>query len=168
MEPITSEQELKSLLEEGKITHDEYQQLLIAMCKQKSRSGEDFNPILKATDISSKKVPWQIWVVVVLLGLEGIENLCAIPGNFAALGWFLAKVIFICGLFKAWKWVFVAFQIIAGVHVLYFASAGEGVVSLINAVLMILCFTALRYYFPVKTQVNDLYHRSIPQEEQSN
>jgi hypothetical protein len=152
MEPITSEQELKSLLEEGKITHDEYQQLLVAMCKQKFRSGEDFNPIPKATGFSSENVPWQIWSVVGILGLEGIGNLFEILQNPEAIGWIVCKVIFIVGLLRAWRWVFVAFQVIAGAHVLYFASAGAWIVSLINAVLMILCFAALRYYFPVKVQ----------------
>lgn len=148
----TSEQELKTLLDEGKITQEEYQQLLDAMRKQKYHSNEDFNHTPKAAEFSSIKVPWQIWVVIVLLGLEGIGNLFAIPDNPAAIVWILAKVIFIWGLLKGWKWVFVAFQVIAGVHVLYFTGAGIWMGSLMNAVLMILCFTALRYYFPVKVQ----------------
>ena len=70
MEP-TSEQELKQLLEEGKITEEEYQELLEAIHKQPQ---PEFIRHSTEGEFPFKTIPWQIWVIVVILSLEGIQN----------------------------------------------------------------------------------------------
>ena len=95
------------------------------------------------TDSSISIIPWQIWIVVVLLGLEGIGNLF----NLEIL-WLAAKVLFITGLLKQWKWVYLVFVAIGVLHVIYFAEAGALVLSLINLILIILALWVFRHYFP--------------------
>ena len=151
MENISSEQELKEMLEEGKITEEEYQQLLEAIRKQPKPDFNQETAAIDSTDLFPfPTIPWQIYVIIAILALEGISNLLMIFGNPSAIVWLALKVVFIIGLLRGSKWVFVLFQIIAGLHVLYFAAAGAWIVSLINFVLMILAFTAIRYYFPAQ------------------
>ena len=65
-----------------------------------------------------------------------------------AIVWLLAKVLFIVGFIRGWKWLFVLFQIELGIHVLYFGAEGALLVSFINLILMVLAFSAIRYFFP--------------------
>ena len=96
---------------------------------------------------SQPSVPWQIWVVVVLLGLEGLGNLLSIPDQPIAAYWFLAKVLFITGLLKGWRFVYILFLIIAGYHVIGFL--GINIVASMLTLLMVgLVLSARDYYFP--------------------
>jgi len=52
---------------------------------------------------SFRHVPWQTWVVVIMLGLEGIGDLFTIPTTLIAASWLLAKCLFIVGLLKRWR-----------------------------------------------------------------
>ena len=106
---------------------------------------------------SLRNVPWQIWVVVALLGLEGMSNLLTIPKAPIAAFWLLGKCLFIVGLLKAWKWIFVVFLIIGSLHALFFISQAPGV-GLLNLVLVILVASALRFYFPRQSEVTDQRH----------
>ena len=92
-------------------------------------------------------VPWQIWVVVVLLGLEGVSNLFQALDHPIALYWFSAKVLFITGLLKAWKWVFVIFLVVCLQHVIVFLGINV-MASAMNLILIGLTISARRYYFP--------------------
>lgn len=157
MKDISSEQKLKELLEEGKITEEEYQELLGALSQQEQRLSQDVEGAEGNTEqwqakgsFSFEKVPWQIWVITALLVLEGIGNLFMIPEHPGAIIWLLAKVVFVIGLLRGWRWIFVLFQVIGGIHVLRFVMAGAFLVSLLNLILMILAFSAWRYYFPIK------------------
>jgi hypothetical protein len=157
MENISSEQELKDLLEEGKISEEEYEELLGALNQQEQRLHQDAEGAKGDTaqmqskgSFSFENVPWQIWGITALLVLEGIGNLFMIPKYPVAIIWLLAKVVFVIGLLRGWKWVFVLFQVIAGIHVLYFGMAGGFLASVLNLILMILAFTTLRYFFPIK------------------
>jgi hypothetical protein len=78
MEPITSEQELKTLLDEGKITQEEYKELLAAM-KDKPRHSDDtpnapeeksktkLGRAVLISSIISAVLPWVVIVPVWLL-----------------------------------------------------------------------------------------------------
>ena len=46
-------------------------------------------------------VPWQIWIVVLLLVLEGVGSVLSIPHQPAALYWVVAKCLFVTGLLAA-------------------------------------------------------------------
>jgi hypothetical protein len=94
------------------------------------------------------EVPWQIWVIVALLGLEGIGNLLSIASQPVAVIWLGAKVLFITGLLKRWKWVYVVFIVIAVLHVVAFAANRATLVAAMNAALIILALWVRRYYFP--------------------
>lgn len=146
---LNSEQELKKLLEEGRITDAEYKQLLEAVRKnQPAPSKEQSQGGRKGPRaFSFADVPWQIWIVAVMLTLEGIGDLFTIPSYPPAAIWVLAKIVFIVGLMRRWRVVFILFQIIAGIHVLYFAAAGGWIASILNVLMMVLVFTAKDYYF---------------------
>ena len=147
---ITSEEELLELKNEGKITEDEYQDLLSAIRKTPAQKIPGAVNIEKS--FSLHEVPWQIWVVVALLSIEGIGNLFSIPNQPMSATWLAAKIIFILGLLKGWRWVFCLSLIIGGIHVLYFLIPAP-LVALINFVLVVLTLSAYRFYFP-KTEIN--------------
>lgn len=92
-------------------------------------------------------VPWPIWVVVLLLGLEGVGNLLAIPGQPAAAVWLAAKCLFIAGLIRGWRWVFVLFLVVAGYHVLAFSTLAP-FAALLNLAIVLLAASCFRRFFP--------------------
>ncbi|MEW4571187.1 hypothetical protein AB1L88_25225 [Tautonia sp. JC769] len=96
---------------------------------------------------SSPEVPWQIWVTVVLLGLEGVGNLLSIPREPAAAIWLAAKCLFIVGLIRGWRWVFILFLVVAGLHVLAFSTQAP-FLAFLNLVILLLVGSALRFFFP--------------------
>jgi len=95
-------------------------------------------------------MPWQLWVVSVLLGLEGIlGNLPLMFSHPMAAVWFLAKCLFITGFYLRWRPVFIIFLIEAAIHTLAFASSAPGV-ALINLVMLILVASSVRHFFPAQ------------------
>lgn len=96
-------------------------------------------------------VPWQIWVVVVLLALEGIGNLFSIPDQPAALFWLLGKCLFITGLLKRWIWVYGLFLAVCVLHVIYFLPVLP-IASLMNLILIGLAVSARKFYFTAALQ----------------
>ncbi len=106
---------------------------------------------LPAARWSWKAVPWQIWVVVALLGIEGLNNLYILPTQPQAMVWLLAKCLFIVGLLRGWKWVFAVFQVIAAIHVIAFLNPVP-VIALENLLLMGLTGSAYRFFFPPSSQ----------------
>jgi hypothetical protein len=146
---ISSEEELLQLRNNGKISEAEYQELLAAIRKSPAK---DTNEALNAASfINLKDVPWQIWVVVALLALEGIGNLSYIPKQPMALVWLGAKCLFIFGLLKRWRWVFCLLVIIGVIHVLYFLLQAP-LAALINLALVVLVLSAYRFYFRSKAE----------------
>lgn len=98
--------------------------------------------------IAWSDVPWQIWVVVVVLSAEGLlGNLPAIPSNPAAATWFAAKCLFVVGLLKGWRLVFCLNLVIGMLHVLAFSTSAP-FVAFLNLVLVLLVASSHRYYFP--------------------
>ncbi len=97
--------------------------------------------------------PWQIWLVVALLALEGINNFFMIMYQPMALLWLGFKVLFIIGLIKPWRWVYVLFIAAALYHVLIFGIIGAFFVAIINLILVVFALWAFRYYFPRKDDV---------------
>jgi len=91
------------------------------------------------------RVPWQIWIVVVMLALEGVGNLLMTPDQPAALYWLLAKCLFITGLLKRWVWVYCLFLAIALIHVVAFLPISP-IASLLNLVLILLAGSARGFY----------------------
>ncbi len=97
--------------------------------------------------LHARAVPWQIWVVVATLGLEGIGNLVDIPSNLIAAQWLTTKVVLILGLIRAWRWAYVVTMVLACLHVLTFAPISP-VAALINLALVVLVASTRRYFFP--------------------
>lgn len=62
-----------------------------------SRTMETVRTVADSSD-PSPGVPWQIWITVFFLSLEGVGNLLSIPAQPAAARWLAAKVLFITGL----------------------------------------------------------------------
>jgi hypothetical protein len=146
---ISSEEELLKLREEGKISEDEYKDLLAAMRKSPvDKSGGAVDTRKAAT---LQDVPWQIWIVVAVLGLEGVGNLLIIPQQPMALIWLGAKCVFILGLLKGWRWAFCLFVVVGIVHVVFFMLEAP-VVALLNIAIVALALTSFRFYFPSQAE----------------
>ncbi|MDZ4860476.1 MAG: hypothetical protein SGI88_15985 [Candidatus Hydrogenedentes bacterium] len=92
------------------------------------------------------EVPWQIWVVSVLLALEGFGNLVAILAMPIAALWFSMKCLFIAGFFLRWRPVYVLFLVAGMLHVLAFSMASPGV-ALLNLAMVILIASTKSYFF---------------------
>lgn len=103
-------------------------------------------------------VPWQIWLVIAFLALEGFGNLAAIPSKPMAAEWFAAKCLFAVGLFRGWRWVFLWFLIEAAIHVYGFALRVP-YVAYVNFILLVLAASAWRFYFP--TVASEVEHRNL-------
>ncbi len=98
-------------------------------------------------DGPTRGAPGPIWMVVVLLGLEGVGNLFEIPGQPAAAVWLAAKILFVTGLIRGWAWVYILFLISAALHVLEFAAPAP-FVAFVNLALMALVGSSHRHFFP--------------------
>jgi hypothetical protein len=105
-------------------------------------------------EASRRGIPWQIWVVVVMPGLEGIGNVLSIPEIPAAAFWAAAKCLFIIGLTKRWKWMFVLFLIVGCIHVWYFSMQAP-FAAFLNLILVVLVGSQRLYYFPLKSSGQD-------------
>jgi hypothetical protein len=100
----------------------------------------------KTIVLQAPDVPWQVWVVVAILGLEGFGNLLMIPSHPIALYWLAMKVLLVTGLIKAWRWVFILFLVVAAMHVIAFLGVNL-IASAINFAMMALVASANRYFF---------------------
>ncbi len=100
---------------------------------------------------SWSRVPWQIYLVSVVLALEGLGNLVMIPKHPIAAFWLLGKCFFITGLILGWRPVFVLYAIIGTIHVFSFASVAPFTASL-NLALVIMVFSSFRYFFRVDSR----------------
>jgi predicted Ser/Thr protein kinase len=101
---------------------------------------------------SLPKVPWQIWIVVILLGLEGVGNLMSIPRQPQAALWLIAKGIFITGLLLRWRPVWFVFSVISIFHVIAFLQH-QPIVALLNLILLALVVSTYSFYFPKHGQI---------------
>lgn len=96
---------------------------------------------------SASSLPWQLWVVSAILALEGLGNFLSMFGNPIAGLWLAAKVIFIMGFLKRWPVAYVAFLIVAGLHVLAFALAGAIGIAFFNLVILLLAASQSGRFF---------------------
>ena len=96
---------------------------------------------------SKSSIPWQLWVVIVLFAVEGVGNLLAIPAMPIAALWLATKLLFITGLIRRWRIVFVLFLAVAALHVFAFANAAP-FVAFLNLLMLILVASQLRRFFP--------------------
>jgi len=175
----TSQEQLEELRRNGRITEEEYQRLKEAMRSGASaRAQEDVQPRQDGQQqtrhdaypdrhwedkavLQGKRAPWQVWVVIVLLALEGVCNLIAIPDNPMNIAWIVAKCVFIYGLYNLHRWAFVVFCVIAALHVVGFAASAP-VVAAINLFLIVMLATCFRRFFPSTTEAG---LRQYPQGE---
>ncbi|MFK7818421.1 MAG: hypothetical protein AB8G99_06870 [Planctomycetaceae bacterium] len=93
-----------------------------------------------------KAMPWQLWVVSVLLGIEGLGNFVSMFDHPIAAFWLTAKIFFIVGFVKRWKAAYIAFLIVGGLHVLAFCLAGSLGIALMNLVLVLLAYSQRRRF----------------------
>ena len=96
---------------------------------------------------TGRSVPWQVWVVALLLGLEGVGNILEIPDNSQAAGWLAFKVVSVVGLIRGWRWVYGVTLVVGCLHVLGFAQTNL-VAAGLNLVLVGLIASTKRYFFP--------------------
>ena len=131
------------------------------MAKQLNLSKSDSGPFDEwkkfAQRISRlRSVPWQIWVVIAMLGIEGLGNFFAIFYRPIALGWLARKILFIVGLLSRWRWVFCLFLVIAWVHFIVLLMNCIFAAAILNLILIILATLSIRFYFPTNQEENAL------------
>ena len=98
-------------------------------------------------------IPWQIWIVVFLLGLEGIGNILMIPAYPPAIIWLLAKIVLITGLLCRWKAIFIISLFLSLQHAILFAVYLQLGVAFTNLLLFVLTVTTWNWFF--KKDVNE-------------
>lgn len=96
---------------------------------------------------ASGGVPWAIWIVVFMLGLEGLGNLLAIPHMPRAAGWLAFKCLAIVGLIRGWRVVYVLVLVVGVQHVVGFGVYSP-FVALLNLVMVVLVAISFRHFFP--------------------
>jgi serine/threonine protein kinase/predicted esterase len=96
------------------------------------------------------RVPWQIWIVAVLLLANACRVAPFVPDDSMATIWFATSCLFVVGLVARWRWVFVLF-------LLEFAVLSFGIgmedpfAALPTLAMVVLTASAWRFYF-AKTQ----------------
>ena len=105
MENITSEQELKQLLQEGQINEEEYQQLLSAMDK---KTSENSFSVIKDNYIK-RNIPNLLWIALVSLALMILLKIAYISktGPLMLLDAALSAVLLV-GIYLGHKWAYIA------------------------------------------------------------
>jgi len=98
-------------------------------------------------------IPWQIWIVVFLLGLEAIGNVLMIPAYPQAIIWLAAKIVIITGLLCRWKAVFILSLFLSLHHAIFFAVHQQLGVAFTNFLLFVLTVTTWNWFF--KKDVNE-------------
>jgi hypothetical protein len=108
----------------------------------------DEAPIYRTQPVAPRVegAPWQIRIVVAMLGLEGLGNLAMIQSHPIAIQWVLFKILFIVGLLRGWRFVFGLFMVMAAIHVFGFLQISP-FVSFLNFAMMVLVFFARSYFF---------------------
>lgn len=90
-------------------------------------------------------VPWQIWTVAAVLGVDALGDLIlAFENPFAATG-FAWKSLVAFGLLRAWRPVFVLFLPLASAFVLLYASSAP-VYALTNLAMLLLVGSSMRFF----------------------
>jgi hypothetical protein len=97
-----------------------------------------------------RDVPWQLWVVIVLLSVEAIGNLLLIPRTPIAALWLGAQLLFVWGFIRRWRVAYVLFCISTALHVLAFSRSAP-FVSFLNLVTLILAISQHRLFFPAQS-----------------
>lgn len=130
--------------------------------KTVSHSGR---PAYTVVPFRLAQVPWQVWLVVVFLVLEGLGNAQSsfrymgshdpqrIAQAWQSFGWLSAKFLFIAGLLLRWRPVFIYYAIVAMIHVVVFA-LGAPVAAFVNLITVGLLLSERTYFFndtPVRT-----------------
>lgn len=101
---------------------------------------------IERTVFTLRDVPWQMWVVIAMLSVEGLGNLLIIPSLPIAAYWLICKIFFVVGFVRRWRVAFVLFCIVAALHVFYFADIAP-FCAFLNLVILVLALTQFRLYF---------------------
>ncbi|WP_406701076.1 hypothetical protein V5E97_20025 [Singulisphaera sp. Ch08] len=128
------------------------------MALKGARTTDEYFDEVPVARISSG-VPWQIWIVVFMLGLEGIGNLLSIPYQPQAARWLAFKCLAITGLIRGWRFVFWLSLVVAGMHVLGF-SLRAPFVAFLNLMDVLLVASSFRHFYP---QADSSPHTLKPQ-----
>jgi hypothetical protein len=153
MENLTSEQELQQLLDEGKISEDEYKQLHSAM--NKPNTEEAFVNWKEA--IRHRKVPGVLWIALISLALMVLMKLAYISktGPVVLVDAALSAALLV-GLYLGHKWAYILTIIFVLLGTISALTKGFGqgiVVLLIDCLVLVPVLLCTNYFFP-KTDEN--------------
>ncbi len=96
--------------------------------------------------MTARPVPLSLWIVVTLLVLEGLGDFRMALSQPIALWWLIAKVLFISGLLRGWRWAFYLFLAVATHHAWSFWGINQ-VAACLNLVLVIATLLSWRHFY---------------------
>ncbi len=96
------------------------------------------------------RVPWQIWIVAVLLVANARRVAPFVPDDSMATIWFATSCLFVVGLAAGWRWAFVLFLLEFTVLSFGYGMA-DPFAALPTLAMVVLTASAWRFYF-AKTQ----------------
>lgn len=113
-----------------------------------------------SSSLTNSTVPWQLWVVIALLGVEGIGNALHMFANPVAATWPAAKILSAIGFIRRWRPVYVYFLIVSAIHVIGFVPRAP-VIALINLVLLLLVASQYYWFFPKRVTLSVVANNQV-------
>jgi hypothetical protein len=152
------DEKLRKLLEEGKISGEQYEELKAHLPKERDKGSEDVKshreggvslsgnqPRHAATIGVRRKIPWKVLACVIFLFVVGIMDMA--EGMFTGT---IICVILALGLFYAQKWAFIVTIAFGVIHVaINLAHPLQQFPSLVlNVIFMVFLCGSYQWFFP--------------------
>jgi hypothetical protein len=150
------EEKLRKLLEEGKITPEQYEELRthLPMEEHVARGEGKLSEQRKASEFKSvRRTPWNVWCAAGLYFLAALNNLVGFATGHApwAALYVPIQIALGVGLVYANRWAFGLGLLFAVLHVGYTAMylPKLAVAFIVNAALTVFLLSAYRYFYPL-------------------
>lgn len=98
---------------------------------------------------SGAPVPWQLWVVIAVLVMNGIGNAMQISARPIAAAWLAANALFVFGLIRRWRLIYVLFVLVSASFMIWIAPS-DPFSGLMALVLLLLVASQYRWFFPTR------------------
>ena len=147
------------MFEEGKITQEEYEQLLDNIPKEKKIStddSEEFNQSFSSTHSrnTKRKIPWQTWCCTILLFLCAIIHLL-MAGKHLEFGVAaILEIILGLGLYYMQKWAYIILVVICVLTMFANIFQIQIIALFLNIAFLVILISAWNYYFKKREHIS--------------
>ena len=145
-------EKLRKMLEEEKITQEEYEKLLESIPKEKKIETEDSEESNKSSSSFQsenvrQKIPWQTWCFIIILFLCGIVHFLMV-GKYPQLGAAaILEIVLGFGLYYMKKWAYIILGVICILTMFANIFHGQIIALILNMVFLVILISAWKYYF---------------------